>query len=448
VKNDTEEKQYFNGKLATVMNVEDDEVEVSMAETHTRYTLKRAVWENKKYTINTERQDLTEEVLGAFEQYPVKLAWAITVHKSQGLTFERAIIDVGQAFADGQVYVALSRLRSLEGLVLRSRINPGVISTDKKIVDYSEGNHKPDTLPALMRQEQMNYLRQVLARTFDFSPISKEIAWFRKNHEEEFIAGDMKPVPAQIDEGLEAERANTGKFVSQLAGFWNASSPEKLLERVEKGTTYYKAHIAKLLKLLLAHINETQQRKRVKTYLGHLHELDQMLSKKLEEFEKALFLAHAIIRQTNEYDFSERQKQLHAARALLMNEVLATAPKSTGPIPRKKKPKKDADGRSTYDVTVEMLERGMSPEEIAKERGLVLGTIEGHLAKAVGAGRISIFKFMPEEEVNEISKAIALLPQKEFSSKDLYEKLKGKYGYGKLRAVMVHLTQSPRPENH
>jgi dephospho-CoA kinase len=439
VKNDSEEKKYFNGKLATVVNIENDEVEVSMAETHVRYILKRVTWENKKYTLNKERQDLDEEVVGTFEQYPVKLAWAITVHKSQGLTFERAIIDVGQAFADGQVYVALSRLRSLEGLVLRSRINPGVISTDKKIVAYSEGSHKPEALPALMRQEQMNYLRLVLAKTFDFSPISKEIAWFRKNHEEEFIADDMKPVPAQIDESLEAERANTEKFVIQLAGFWNESNLEKLLERAEKGAAYYKAHITKLLKLLLVHIRETQQYKRVKTYLSHLSELDQMLSKKLEEFEKALFLANVIIHQKNDYDFSEHQQKLQAARASLIKEVNASELKNPANVPtRKKKPKKNIEGKSTYDITLELLESGMTPEQIAKERGLVLSTIEGHLAKGVGAGKVSIFKFMSEEEVNEISKAIASFPAKEFSSKDLYEKLNGKYGYGKLRAVMVY----------
>lgn len=438
VKNDIE-KMYFNGKLATVVDIDNGEVEVEMAESHTRYTLKRERWENKKYTLNKERQDLDEEVLGSFEQYPIKLAWAITVHKSQGLTFERAIIDVGQAFADGQVYVALSRLRSLDGLVLRSRINPGVISTDKTIAAYSKDSHKPDALPELMRQEQYNYLRQVLAKTFDFSPISKEIEWFRKNHEEEFIATEMKPVPTQIDEALAAERVNTEKFVHQLASLWNENKLEKILERAEKGVAYYKTHITGLLKLLLSHIRETQQRKRVKTYLSHLTELDQMLSKKLEEFEKALFLAHAIIHQKNDYDFSERHQQLQTARAALIKEVNATELKDSGSVPtRKKKSKKNADGKSTYDVTLDMLEQGKSPEEIAQERGLVLGTIEGHLAKAVGENRISIFKFMNEGEVNEIQQALAQLPSKEFSSKDLYEKLNGKYGYGKLRAVMAH----------
>jgi hypothetical protein len=451
VKNDSEEKKYFNGKLATVVDIDIDEIEVEMAETHVRYILKRVTWENKKYTLNKERQDLDEELVGSFEQFPVKLAWAITVHKSQGLTFERAVIDVGQAFADGQVYVALSRLRSIDGLVLRSRINPGVISTDKKIVAYSEGNHKPDALPALMRQEQYNYLKHLLAKTFDFSPISKEIAWFRKNHAEEFMDDSMKPVPMQIDEALQAESLNTEKFVAQLASFWNANNLEKILERAEKGASYYEAFISKLLKLLLLHIRETQQQKRVKTYLTHLTELDQMLSKKLEEFEKALFLARAIIQQSNEYDFSESQKRLQAARASMLNETNSVELKSTGTVPtRKKKTKKDSGGKSTYDVTLEMLESGMTPEVIAKERGLVLGTIEGHLAKAVGEKRVSIFKYMSEEEVNEISKAMAELPEKEFTSKDLYTKLNGKFGYGKLRAVMAHsgIKQLPLPKNH
>ena len=164
-----------------------------------------------------------------------------------------------------------------------------------------------------------------------------------------------------------------------------------------------------------------------------------MLSKKLEEFEKALFLSNAIIHKKNEYDFSERQNQLQTARASLINEVNAAELKNSGTVStRKKKSKKNADGKSTYDITLEMLESGMTPEAIAQDRSLTLGTIEGHLAKAVGEKRISIFKFMTEEEVNEIQKAIAQFPTKEFSSKDLYEILKGKFGYGKLRAVMVY----------
>lgn len=444
VKNDTEEKKYFNGKLATVISINDDEVIAEMAGTHEHYQLKRAVWRNKKYTLNRERQDMEVEVLGEFEQYPVKIAWAITVHKSQGLTFERAIIDVGQAFADGQVYVALSRLRSLEGLVIRSRIHPGVISTDRKVVAFSESNHHPAMLQGRMQQEQVEYLRKLHAQTFDFSGIKKEIEWFKKNHTEELLAKDMKPVPQQIHDALQSESANTFKFVQQLSQLWSENNTERVTERVEKGAAYYKAHITAQLKLLLLHIEEMRQRKRVKTYLTHLTELDQMLSKKLEELEKTLILTHSIISNSNHYDFSEAQKRLREERAALLYELrkvtIVTSEKFAQLRKKKGKKKNPDDERSTYDITLEMFKDGKNIEEIAKKRALTVGTIESHLAKAVGTGRLNIHQFMREDEVNEIMHAIDQLPQKEFSSKELYDKLKGKYGYGKLRAVMVWRT--------
>jgi Helix-turn-helix domain len=291
-------------------------------------------------------------------------------------------------------------------------------------------------LPALMRQEQFSFLRQVLAKTFDFSPISKEIEWFRKNHEEDFIASEMKPVPVQILERLEAERTNTEKFVHQLASLWNENNLDKILERVEKGVGYYKTHVTNLLKLLLTHIREMQQHKRVKTYLTHLTELDQLLSKKLEEFEKALFLVNAIIHQKNDYDFSERQQQLHAARASLIKEINASELKASAPK-RKTKSKKNGDGKSTYDITLELFGDGKTVSEIAKIRELTPQTIEGHLAVAVGQRKLSIFKFMSEETVGEITEAIKSLPENH-TSKDLFEKLRGKYSYGQLKAVNVH----------
>jgi ATP-dependent exoDNAse (exonuclease V) alpha subunit len=109
IKNDTSGlSDFFNGKMAFVKTINGEKVTVVMADNHLEYTLKREVWENKKYAVNDATKELEEQVIGTFEQYPVKLAWSVTVHKSQGLTFDKAIIDVGQAFAAGQVYVALN----------------------------------------------------------------------------------------------------------------------------------------------------------------------------------------------------------------------------------------------------------------------------------------------------------------------------------------------------
>ena len=442
-KNDNEGKAYFNGKLATITSIADDEIEVSMAETHVVYTLKKEVWENKKYTVNTNSKELDDEVIGSFEQYPIKLAWAITVHKSQGLTFDKAIIDVGEAFADGQVYVALSRLRSLDGLILRTHIDPNVISTDKQVVSFSEENNRPTELPAVMKSKQRDYIHQLITKTFDFDSLLKEIAYIRKNKTEanEFEEETMKPVLEQIHIALLAEAENTSKFRRQLLNLLQENQQTQLLERIKKGSDYYKGVLAQITKMLLRHLEEMKKQKRVKGYITSLTDLDQLFSKKREEVDKALYLTEVILEDRDHFDFSKLTENRISERTKLLEEIH----KEIGIKPAKGKKSKRAAGvkkdksnePSTYDITLHLLEGGLSIASIAKERSLTVGTIESHLSKAVTENRISIFKFMTEEDVNTISIALKEMPE-DFNSKDLFDKLQGKFGYGSLRAVMSH----------
>ena len=232
-KNDNDEKMYFNGKLATVKSINEAEIKVEMAGTHVSYTLKKAIWENKRYTVSAHTQELEDEVIGTFEQYPVKLAWAITVHKSQGLTFDKAIIDVGQAFADGQVYVALSRLRTLDGLVMRTLIDPNVITTDKQIVSFTAANNQPETLSTKMKVKQQEYIRQLVSKTFDLETLVKECAYIQRGRKDVLDLEDkaMRSVLEQLSASLLNEKENTAKFRRQLLSLLEENNAEQLLEQ-------------------------------------------------------------------------------------------------------------------------------------------------------------------------------------------------------------------------
>jgi hypothetical protein len=444
IRNDsTDEKKYFNGKLATVRKISEEEgIIVEMAGTHESYVLNTVRWENKKYNVESDTNDLKEEVIGSFEQYPVKLAWAITVHKSQGLTFDKAIIDVGQAFADGQVYVALSRLRSLDGLILRTRITPSAISTDKQVAAFAQANHHPHLLHDVMKTKQRIFLRQQLGNTFDFSSLLNEIKYAEKDKVAEgFNEETMKPVLRQISESLETERINTERFRKQLTELLDQGNHSLLIERISKGRMYYRAFLFNLVQQLLIHLEIMQYQKRVKTYVTQLRELDQQLSKKLEEVDNTLLLAEGILQGKTEFDFAPLIKLRATARANMLSEIQKDN-KALMPPEKKRRLKKEGksktkDSRSTFDITLEMFNKGMTIEQIAEERGFVISTIESHLAKAIEIARLDISTLINDNDLNEISEAIKKLPD-EFSSKELYVMLEGRYGYGKLRAAISY----------
>src|SRR5690606_8243006 len=186
IKNDSSpEKRYFNGKIGKVTMLDKDEVVVRCPDDDFDIITTPEVWENINYTIDTATKAITENKIGTFTQIPLRLAWAITIHKSQGLTFERAIIDAEGAFAHGQTYVALSRCKSLEGLVLKRKINSSQIISDSHVLSFNKNAEANEPNTAVLQTSQKTFQLDLISDVFNFYefiyPVNRILDIFYKN---------------------------------------------------------------------------------------------------------------------------------------------------------------------------------------------------------------------------------------------------------------------------
>jgi hypothetical protein len=453
-----QEKAYFNGKLARVTVIDDEGIEVRMLDDDMPYRLKEEIWENKRYVVDPGTRDQKEQIIGEFTQYPVKLAWAITGHKSQGLTFDKAIIDVGQAFAPGQVYVALSRLRSLDGLILRTRIDPSVVSSDRDVVAFSERRHTQQPLPDQLREQQQHFLRAMLTSSFDLGDLLKSTETVQNSHGEvaEFEDETMRTALALFADGLRTEVENTRKFQGQLLRLLHESDREALLDRIGKGANYYAVFLKESMKALLRHMAQVQQLSRTKQYVDALRELDGTLVKKQAMIARAAHMTTCILSGEEVTRDLDLEKKLAAQRHALLEEVHAWAlenrPKTALKSGRRRR-SDDLDEHSplsltrkkggkkikgeTYLKTYALLKNGSTIEEVAAERGLSKGTIEGHVARGIGEGILDIDKMMPAETRDTIAEWMKEHP--EDGVNEARANFGDRFTFGQLRMVQAWL---------
>jgi len=178
------EKLFYNGKIGEITSIDEDTIMVKCPTDMAEIPVSRGEWKNTKYTINDETKEITESVIGSFTQYPLKAAWAITIHKSQGLTFEKAIIDANASFAHGQVYVALSRCKTLEGLVLSSRISPQSIKSDGSVLGFSKNIEQNPPNESVLKESKQSYIRELLFELFDFQGILRRLNYCTRVYNE------------------------------------------------------------------------------------------------------------------------------------------------------------------------------------------------------------------------------------------------------------------------
>lgn len=456
IKNDpTGEQRFFNGKIAVVTELRTDLIEVQAEGTNEKIILEKYTWKNIKYTTDKVTGEIEEELAGTFTQYPLKLAWAITVHKSQGLTFDKAIIDIGSAFAPGQIYVALSRLRSLDGLILTSKISGSGIRQDQNVSFFSKTKENQLSLDTQIVTESDAFLRSYLLQCFDLTPLDNYVYEHVHSYTKDINkSAKQKHVKwaGQLLKDLSEVKANANKFLGQIQRMYAVDTPEgrtALLERTIAAENYFNPIVVGFSKRIFERMELVKQDKQVTAYLTELLEMEALFYDQYKKIRKATAMLSSTI---NGRDFTKKDVTAlmsQEERAATMAKVFAvpgkldftakkgkTATKGKiAVVKAEKEPKVD-----TKEVSLEMLKAGKTLAEIASERKMVIGTIEGHLAFYVAKHEVSAKDIIGKKKLDKILKAIQDL--KTLQMNPIREHLGRDYTFGEIKiGVAAHLAE-------
>lgn len=410
IRNDSgDERKYYNGKIGTVKNIDTVQgtVSVTFPDGSDEVTVKRETWENIRYNYDKGQDQIKEEILGTFSQFPLRLAWAITIHKSQGLTFQKAIIDAGTSFAAGQVYVALSRLTSLDGLVLKSIIPSYAIRTDYQVVEFAQRAHSQSNINEILEQCQRNYLGQILMNGFRWDGLLVETSELLKSMEERNIDGKEKAIQffQEIVKQLQTQEKVAHKFIVVLYDLLrdkDAIDYDLICERSTAAVNWFLPRMDKdLIEALTKHIEEYQIRKRTKKYVDELKAILLDYKRKREQLQHCLIIAETLSKRE---DFQTAMLDVAVQVKTKEKEVLAAQ-------------SADEEGGKkldTKDISLEMFKEGMTIADIADKRGMVAGTIYGHLINFVGT-EVEATELIDQGKLDRILDVIRANPDKSSS---------------------------------
>ena len=405
VKNDpSSERRYFNGKIGVVTDFYEEYILVQCPGEDEKIAVEPLEWENCRYVINEQTQEMETEVQGIFKQYPLRLAWAITIHKSQGLTFDRAIIDAAASFASGQVYVALSRCRTLEGMVLATPLRQDAVMTDLRVEDYIDGQEEAaQRSVARLESIKEDYYKELLGELFDF----KELASLQKRMlgiSMEFPAGSVVGLAQKHNDilnSLNDKVVPVGTKWQRLImqkSYEDVSSPE-FSARVRNGCSYFLSELEDMYGEFLANTKDikAENKELVKRYGNIWNDLDMGLSSIM-----ILLKAMSVVPFSTEAYLRERQIAVYEASGFVPKEL--KTPKTARKSATKPQKEKKEDTKVT---SFKLYKQGKTVKEIAKERDLNQQTIVRHLAHYVANGMISVDELVPSGRADSIREIIS-----------------------------------------
>ena len=417
IKNDPQHR-FYNGMIGEVIGVKPDEegdkIIVRSKDSDEEFELEKMEWVNAKYTINEETKEIEETVEGKFRQYPLRLAWAITIHKSQGLTFEHAIIDASHSFTHGQTYVALSRCKTLEGMVLSQPLSRGAIISSQTVDAFNSQLVAPT-------QEQISYLEQqyvlhCIGELFDFYAISGSYEHLMRCLVEFFNSKYPRVVSEyqKLQVVLKSLIGVSDKFRLQYTRMLS-QNPDirqaELQERIHKGAEYFFDKIGILSDLIRKSNLDTDNKVAKKQFQDRFSVFseDVKLKERLLKYERS-----AVFTVT---DYLKKKAQF-----MLLDEMGEGASSSAGYGSGRKarKAKKSNEPKEpkipTKEVSFNLYQQGMTVDQIAAERGFTKGTIIGHLTSYVKEGKVGLRALISSAHEKKIREFMEAHPEMEHFS--------------------------------
>ncbi len=441
IKNDSSgEKRYFNGKIGTVSDIGKDYIKVMLDNSPEPIEVERHTWENVSYGLNEVTNEVEEQVIGHFMQYPIRLAWAITIHKSQGLTFQKAVIDIGEAFVSGQAYVALSRLVSLEGLTLAAPIRFNGLIPDVSITDYANNKLPEDKISKVLEAESLSFLKDYLISCFNFSELANKLRYHQESYdkaEEKSAKTKYRAWAIDLQRKFGDTKDVAVKFISQISRIIDAGQvdyKEQLQARVSSAKDYFMPQLKQFIKEIVRHKESVRIEKRMKTYVSELSELENLFYKQVQLVSKAESMVQSAAKNAEYLKENVNADKENEERIKEMNTVAEVPEFSRGRKPRDRE--KSKQNREVTKLTsLDMYKSGKTISEIATERGYAYSTIEGHLVHFVRLGELAATQFVDEQKIAQIRTAADTLENPYASA--IKQILGDEFSYGDIKFAMA-----------